>query len=125
MSDRMERAQALLEEGMLLKKACSSLVDGHVASMTEEVLQEMRLKHPAAREGEKQRLTDLRKVAPSAAPDFSRDQVSKALQSFAKGSAAGPCGLKPQHLKDAMTPGQMESCLTALHAVMRLLMTGR
>eukprot|EP00971_Amphidinium_carterae_P279176 5542149-Amphidinium_carterae.1 len=36
MHERMARAEALLQEGMLFKKACASLVDGSVVDMTPE-----------------------------------------------------------------------------------------
>eukprot|EP00971_Amphidinium_carterae_P261684 5191394-Amphidinium_carterae.1 len=44
----------------------------------------------------------------------------KALTSFPKGSAPGPCGLKPQHLKD-VTPGFQEVFEIALGKVMHLM----
>eukprot|EP00971_Amphidinium_carterae_P338483 6475844-Amphidinium_carterae.1 len=104
LQDRMDRAQSLVEEGMLMKKACAALVDGHIAHVTPEVLQEMEAKHPQAREDDLNARKGLRVVSAAAVQPVTKEQIRKALVSFPKGSAPGPCGLKPQHLKDALTP---------------------
>eukprot|EP00971_Amphidinium_carterae_P069156 1368783-Amphidinium_carterae.1 len=100
-----------------MKKACSALVDGHLAQMTTQVVQEMQAKHPQAREEDLYARRDLRVVSAAAVQPVSKEQIRKAITSFPKGSAPGPCGLKPQHLKDALTPGQQELLVTALQQV--------
>eukprot|EP00971_Amphidinium_carterae_P073354 1450518-Amphidinium_carterae.1 len=125
LQERMERANAMLEEGLLLRKACAALVDGQLEGFTDEVHEEMQKKHPEARGHEAGRLAGLRKVSAAAAPEIQRGDVMRALRSFPKGSAPGPCGLKPQHLKDAVTPGFQEAFEIALGKVMDLIIKGR
>eukprot|EP00971_Amphidinium_carterae_P058152 1150299-Amphidinium_carterae.2 len=50
--EKMCRAEELLVEGMLTKKACAALVEGQIAQPTAEVVVEMVKKHPRARTGE-------------------------------------------------------------------------
>eukprot|EP00971_Amphidinium_carterae_P057282 1132488-Amphidinium_carterae.1 len=78
MAERMERAQSLLEEGLLMRKACAALVDGQMESFTDEVFEAMQKKHPAARPSEASRLNSLRPVSSAAAPDFYKADVLKA-----------------------------------------------
>ena len=46
--------------------------------------------------------TNCAPVSPGAAPDVDPDQVRRALASFAATSGAGPSGLRPSHLQDAL-----------------------
>ena len=78
---------------------------------TAEVLREMLSKHPRAREGEEERLLELRVVAAAAAAQVDAEAVAKALNSFPRSSAAGPSGLRPQHLKEAFVPGFRDEAL--------------
>ena len=50
--------------------------------------------------------------------------VRDALQSFATDSAAGPFGLRPQHLKGALAPGHRDEVVSLLHWLVRLLANG-
>ena len=69
------------------------------AEVTDEVLQEMRAKHPEARLGEQERLQSLRAIAPAAAYQADVEAMEKAMRAFPRGSAPGLAGLRPQHLK--------------------------
>ena len=73
--------------------------------VTKEVVGDIQYKHPRARESEAARKKDLRNISPSAGLTLSSDVVLEAIRSFPRGSAGGPSGLKPQHLKDALAPG--------------------
>ena len=61
-----ERVSGLLKEG-LLQRACAALVTQPPAEVTQEVVDEMLSKHPAARESEPERLRNLRRVVAAAA----------------------------------------------------------
>ena len=95
-----KRALELLREGFL-QKACGALTKSAPASATPEIVREMEAKHPKTRESEPNRLSHLRPINAAAASQVDRDKLVAAILSFPKGSAGGPCGLRPQHLKDA------------------------
>ena len=59
----------------------------------------MKCKHPS--ETAPLKWEELRQVSSVATPDIDPDLVRKKIYSFGKGSAGGPTGLRPQHLKDA------------------------
>ena len=68
------------------------------ALVNDETVVALRLKHPPAP-------MDRKKVTDPNTDDFqplvvSEMEVRSAIQSFAAGSAGGPDGLRPQHLKD-------------------------
>ncbi len=104
LTQREERAIRLIKEE-LLSKACGALADGKVAQVTPAIRREMNEKHPNARDDDVQRMGNLRQVHAAAGQTVDAETVWKAARSFAKGSAAGPTGLRPQHLKDAMVAG--------------------
>ena len=87
-----------MEQGNIkaaVRIACS---DDSLASNNYETLQSLFDKHPAP-------LADRRLIKDSLANNFlvSSTDVRKAIKSFPCGSAGGPDGLKPQHLKDLTT----------------------
>eukprot|EP00973_Karenia_brevis_P092549 12412956-Karenia_brevis.AAC.1 len=84
----------------------------------------MQSKHPAPREVEDARHANLRQIDRSAAPGLTTEEVERAIRSFPKGSAAGPSGLRPKHLKDAMMPGVSDEFLRQVLAVGQLLARG-
>ena len=89
----------------MLGKACSSLVNEPPVNVSGEVLAEMRAKHPPARPDEAARAAELRAVSGRAAAAVDPEDVEKAIRFFPRGSGAGYTGLRPQHLKDALTIG--------------------
>ena len=82
----------------------------------------MESKHPQA---------DLPELAPdpTATPlCIFNDQVSKSLKTFKKGSAAGPSGLRPEHLKVATkfgSPVAEEKVVTALTKLCNVVLAGK
>jgi len=120
---RHQRVRELLQDD-LMQQACSALIQDPPVEVTDQVVNEMRAKHPAARAGERVRLDGLRDVAATAAVQADCDAVAKALTSFGKGSGPGPCGLRPQHLKDAMAPGLRDEVLRQMTAVVNLMARG-
>eukprot|EP00971_Amphidinium_carterae_P224380 4451410-Amphidinium_carterae.2 len=85
----------------------------------------MESKHPQAHAEDHVARKDLRVVSVAAIQPVSKEQICNAISSFPKGSAPGPCGLKPQHLKDALTPGQQELLVTALQHVVTFTLRDR
>ena len=94
-----ERIAELVAQGQL-QKACSALCAKPPVQVTAEVIREMKRKHPSERAPIN--WDGLRSIHASAVEEISEGVVEKMIGSFAKGSAGGPSGLKPQHLKDAL-----------------------
>ena len=120
---RAHRAVNLLWE-VLLQKACSTLVHEPFALITEAVLQEMMDKPAIPCKNEYDRLSSLRQEGPAAALQVDQEVVEKAIASFAAGSAGGPSGLRPQHLKDALVPGLKDEVLRNNTLVVNVLAKG-
>ena len=91
----------------------------------DKVIAEMTAKHPRARDTEGARLGDLRSVAAASAIQVDGEAVQKALSSFSRGSGAGPSGLRPQHLKDAMVPGLRDELSRHMVEVVNLMARGQ
>ena len=102
--EQRARAQELVREG-LLSKACAALISEPPVAVTEGVRDEMRSKHPDPRQIDEARCSKLRVVGSEAAGSFSKDDVDNAMRAFPRGSAGGPSGLRPQHLKDGLVAG--------------------
>ena len=120
---RWSRVEACLQEA-LLSKACKALDGSPPAHITNQIVQEMRSKHPAARNSERSAFEELRRISGAAAPSFSSDALAKALASFPRGSGPGPSGLRPQHLKDALLPGFRDELLRHAAGVANILVRG-
>ena len=58
------------------------------------------------------------------APDLDVDTVLRVLRKFPAGTAAGPSGLRVQHLLDACVPGSADNMLEHLTSVINLLAQG-
>ncbi len=123
-SQRSERAIRLIKEE-LLSKACGALVDGQAAAVTPAIRREMSEKHPRTRGADEQRMAGLRQVHAAATQAVDMDAVRKAVRGFARGSAAGPTGLRPQHLKDALIAGLEDEIVRHLAQITTLLARGR
>ena len=119
-----DRATNLLRE-TYLQKACSALVQAPPVEVTDDVVREMSAKHPSQRPGELSRLNSLRALAPAAALQAETEAVSKALLSFSRSSGAGPSGLRPQHLKEALAPGYRDEVLRHVTDVVNILARGK
>ena len=66
----------------------------------------------------------LRPVCPGAVPDVDSDLVRRALATFASTSGAGPCGLRPSHLQNALRFSSGDQTLRLLSEVVLLMMRG-
>ncbi len=122
-SQRKEKAIRLMKEE-LLSKACGALVNPSVAQVTPGIRREMVEKHPGARSDDLQRMQGLRQVHAAAAPGADAEMTRKAVRAFPRGSSAGPTGLRPQHLKDAMVPSLEDEILRHYAQLVGLLARG-
>ena len=104
---RAERALEFMRDD-LLQKACSALFFEAPVHVTDAVRAEMASKHPAASPAAAAKCAALREVHSSAAEVTDVDSLMEAMSSFPKGSAAGPSGLRPQHVRDALVPGRAD-----------------
>ncbi|MBM4023654.1 MAG: hypothetical protein FJ284_15705, partial [Planctomycetes bacterium] len=118
-----ERVAEFLREG-LLHRGCAALLQTPPAEVTEAVVREMSAKHPPAREGEQTRRAALRPVSAAAAAQADGEAVLKALNSFPRLSGAGPSGLRPQHLKEALVPGLRDEVIRQLTLLVNRLAKG-
>ena len=66
----------------------------------------------------------LRPVCPGAVPDVDSDLVRRALATFASTSGAGPSGLRPSHLQNALRFSSGDQTLRLLSEVVLLMMRG-
>eukprot|EP00971_Amphidinium_carterae_P035318 695432-Amphidinium_carterae.1 len=121
---RLERVQALVKEG-LYQKAAAALHPGSVAEMSDQLLVEMKAKHPDARSEDEGARATLRSIHHTAALQAKMEDTLNAVQSFPKGSSAGPSGFRPQHIKDALVPGHRDEILRQLTGVTQLLLSGQ
>ena len=96
----MQRATMLASEGQY-SRAVEALTSLGLAQDDDATLAEMKRKHPPP-------------LGPTRIPDtditpraFSPSEVRKAAESFQKGVAAGPLGMRPEHLQLVLkiTPG--------------------
>ncbi len=103
-------------------KACSAVAEEPPVEVTPRVVARMQDKHPAA--CHPLDWTRLRPVSPAASPNLDQELVAKMVRSFLKGSAGGPSGLKPQHIKDAAIPGCEDELFRVLAVVLSMLARG-
>ena len=102
-----ERATVLAQDGQYTK-ALQALSSAGMAAPTNANLNIMREKHPAAPGlGVTAPTTDVPQLT------FGQSEVEKAVRKFRRGSAPGPSGLRPEHLKAALqaAPGRRERAL--------------
>eukprot|EP00973_Karenia_brevis_P086653 12016010-Karenia_brevis.AAC.1 len=64
-------------------------------------------------------------VSPGAAPDVDIEIVEKAVRSSHTHSGAGPSGLRPVHLKEALVAAHRDEVLEHLTAMISLMSRGR
>ena len=108
-----------------MSRGCNALVQEPPVDVTDAVFQEMSSKHPAEREGDVARVAALRMIAPAAAMQTDREAVGKALASFPRLSAAGPTGLRAQHVKEALAPGVRDELLRHVTDLVNILARGQ
>ena len=99
----------------------------HVLALLEaspDIQQKLLAKHPratAARPG----LLGLGPAPVGAVPDITTHAVSNAVRGFRRGTAAGPSGLRSDHLREALQTAHCDEVLTHLTAVVHLLAAGQ
>ena len=116
----VQRAIVLASEGQY-SRAIEALTSLGLAQCNEATLAEMKQKHPAPLGPTKIPTTD---VSPRT---FSPTEVRKAVESFKRGAAAGPSGLRPEHLQTTIkvSPGNRgEKAATALTKLVNILAKG-
>ena len=116
----VQRAIVLASEGQY-SRAIEALTSLGLAQCNEATLAEMKQKHPAPLGPTKIPTTD---VSPRT---FSPTEVRKAVESFKRGAAAGPSGLRPEHLQTSIkvSPGNRgEKAATALTKIVNILAKG-
>ena len=120
------RVSMKLEEGDFrgaVRLACS---EDTIAASNDATFAALQLKHPPPHPDSSIPPLPQDTVAPSLS--VSTDEVAKAIRSFPVGSAGGPDGLRPQHLKDLIGPsseGGGHVLLSALASFLSLVLSGR
>ena len=97
LSHLAERVSAKLEEGDYtgaVRIACS---EDSIAFINQETLSELKAKHPPAHPDSN---FPPAPESPALLAEITEREVARAIKSFPCGSAGGPDGLRPQHLKD-------------------------
>ena len=115
------RARVAVQNGQL-SKTIQALSSEGLASPPPMVIQEMRGKHPQARPP----------ILPHGpvplSVEVSEQVVHQGVKSFPNGSAPGPSGLRPSHLREALgcpSPDRANQVLTSLTLFVNLLASGR
>jgi hypothetical protein len=104
--------------------AVQALLSNGVASVTDEVYEELKAKHPQT---PPLSASDLPSGPPPASHQASSEDVRRAIESFSKGSAPGLFHLRPDHLREALAPRnphQAQAFLTAITAFSNTLLAG-
>ena len=110
---RHSRCRRLAAEGDL-SKACSVLTEPAALPPSQSTLEELQAKHPQASPPD---LAALGSPRPGAVPEFDQDALSRAVRSFKRGSAPGPSGLRPDHVREALLTAHSDEVLTHLVAL--------
>ena len=119
---RQARCMALAAEGEL-SRACASLVDPLLLEKKAVVLAALRAKHPTAAPA-RPSLLGSGPCPAGSTPDFSVEDVVRAARSFRCGSAAGPSGLRGEHLREALDSAHGDEVAAHLTRVVQLLARG-
>ena len=120
-SINIRRAKMATQEGQY-SKAIRALTSDGLATPSATVLQEMLTKHPQSASAS---------LPPGPVPpsiSVSESTVRKGVRSFPNGSAPGPSGLRPSHLREAVgcpSPDQSNQLLAALTRFVNCLASGR
>ena len=69
-------------------------------------------------------IDQLRDVGPGAVPVIDPDLVRKALSGFSPTSGAGPSGLRPSHLQEALRHSSGDQTLRLISEVVQLMLRG-
>ena len=115
-----ERAATLAQDGQFTK-ALQALTSAGMAPPTRANLKFMKEKHPQA-PGEP--VNPLNTESPQLS--FGQVEVDKAAKKFRRGSAPGPSGLRPEHLRVALqaAPGRRDRALQSLTKLVNAMAKG-
>ena len=97
-----------------------------IADMSNATLSTLQQKHPSPHPNTC--IPPLPQDSVAHTVSMSVEEVAKAIRSFPNGSAGGPDGLRPQHLKDMVglsTTGRGHSLLSALATFLSLVLAGK
>ena len=119
------RVASKLEEGDYKGAVRLACADDTIAEHSPATLESLRLKHPEPHPD--------RSIFPALDAElfsltFTEEDVKRAIMSFPAGSAGGPDGLRPQHLKDLIGPSANEGgaiLLRALTLLVTLILNGK
>ena len=117
------RVHTLISEGAR-RRACTALTADPPVPPTPEVVDELRLLHRGPTPAHRDTIEKLRPVSPGAVPDVDSDLVRRALATFASTSGAGPSGLRPSHLQNALRYSSNDQTLRLLSEVVLLMLRG-
>ena len=118
---RQQRCLELAADG-LYSKATKALVSPGLLERNAVTENSLRNKHPTAQSVPD--LSDLAAPARAQVPEFDGTHVKKMLKSFSRGTAAGPTGLRAQHLKDAVRSAHGDEAIEQLTSICNLLAKG-
>eukprot|EP00971_Amphidinium_carterae_P182678 3625338-Amphidinium_carterae.1 len=122
---QLERAQQLLEEGLLLRKASAALGDSRLVTQIDTaIVKDMESKHPQQRQADVDTYECLRRIDRGAASKVEAALFFKCLGSFPVDSAPGASGLRPSHLKAACDPEHKDSVIKELAKVINAMLAG-
>ena len=92
--------------------------------LSQEVVEELSGLHPGPTKAHQEAIDQLRDVGPGAVPVIDPDLIRKALSSFSPTSGAGPSGLRPSHLQEALRHSSIDQTLRLISEVIQLMLRG-
>ena len=119
---RQQRCADFCAEGADAK-ACQALTQAAPMQHSAELTKEMRDKHPLAPRAIN--LLSFGAANVALTPSIDGVMVSKALGSFGKHAAAGPSGMSPLHVRQALTPANKDIVIQHLTGLTVLLAKGQ
>lgn len=119
---RQSRCCALAGEGEL-SRACAALVAPPLLNHDAHTVTKLRGKHPQAAPA-RPALVPLGPPSTADVPDITAEQIRRAIQGWSRSSAAGPTGLRGDHLKEALATAHADEVLVHLAGVVQLLVRG-
>lgn len=116
------RCCVLASEGEL-SRACAALTAPPLLDASGRTFAKLQAKHPQASPA-RPALLPLGPAPQAPVPEFSVADVVRAARGFSRGSAAGPTGLRGDHLREALASAHSDEVAIHLTAVVQLLARG-
>ena len=117
-AQRRDHAVALAREGFE-RKACAALLSEGLCPEDASTAAALRALHPV------QPNPQVQSAAMPAALELAPDLVGQVLRDFPTDTAPGACGLRVQHLREAGSPGDQQTLISHLTAVVNLMVQGQ